>query len=257
MKLVFNQTGDTLLIDPCKNKIVQTWIDLVTTDSNAFTVTYYHTQVHQYLDQLVAAVQAVNPVIERLRLAPFALQRSIDQSYLNLLHKQWVAIISAQPNLALLCKHQGVDYDVINTLIHHCENHFKHVRLEADVFKTFVPDHKVVEQTLTLDKYQINIHYDNLGRCTYDQWYFDSEPDSERNNFNLVTTRALDIMLEKSYTVTPPREYLEWCQRYSLPALGNILPVGNFRGYENNIADLKNIWLRNLELKQTLSIVKE
>ena len=120
-----------------------------------------------------------------------------------------------------------------------------------------MPSRHDIEEVLTLNKYQISIHYDNLGRDTYNQWYVDSEPDSETNNFNIVTTRAVDILLEKFYTVTTPPEYQTWCQQHKLPVLGNILPIGNFRNYYNNVLDLKNIWLRNLEVKQTISILKE
>ena len=257
MKLVFNQTGDTLLIDPCKNKIVQTWIDSVTTDNSLFTATVYYAKIHQVLDNLLSALDIVNQFLDRVKIVKFTVQKSIDQSYLNLLHKQWVSKISKYPNLGNLCSHKGIDYSLINELVHQVETYFKYIRLESNTYKTFIPSRHDIEEVLTLDKYQIRIHYDNLGRDTYNQWYVDSEPDSETNNFNIVTTRAVDILLEKFYTVTTPPEYQTWCQQHKLPALGSILPIGNFRNYHNNVLDLKNIWLRNLEVKQTVSILKE
>jgi len=257
MKLVFNQTGDTLLIDPCKNKIVQAWINSVTTDASLFTATMYYAKIHQVLDNLLSALDIINQFLDRIKIVKFTVQKSIDQSYFNLLHKQWVSKISEHPNLGNLCSHNGIDYNLINDLIHQVEIYFKYVRLESKTYKTFVPSRHDIEEILTLDKYQISIHYDNLGRDTYNQWCVDSEPDSETNNFNIVTTRAVDILLEKFYTVTTPPEYRVWCQQRKLPALGNILPIGNFRNYHNNVLDLKNIWLRNLEVKQTVSILKE
>jgi hypothetical protein len=238
MKLVFNQTGDTLLIDPCKNKIVQTWIDSVTTDNSLFTATVYYAKIHQMLDNLLSALDIVNQFLDCVKIAKFTVQKSIDQSYLNLLHKQWVSKISKHPNLGNLCSLKGIDYSLINELVHQIETYFKYVRLESKTYKTFVPNRHDIEEVLTLDKYQISIHYDNLGRDTYNQWYVDSEPDSETNNFNIVTTRAVDILLEKFYTVTTPSEYQTWCQQHKLPALGNILPIGNFRNYYINVLDL-------------------
>jgi PAS domain-containing protein len=207
--------------------------------------------------QLIYANKQIEQYIGR-KIEKFPIQRSIDQSYLNLLHKQWVSKISKYPNLGKLCEQQGINYNLVNDSIHQFEIYFKHVRLETTTaYETFVPSKKDIEEALTLDAYQIRVHYDNLGRWTYDQWCVDSEPDSETNNFDIITTRAIDIVLEKFHTITTPPEYISWCHHRGQTALGGILPIGNFRGYCNNIRDLKNIWLRNLEVKQTISILKE
>lgn len=129
MKLVFNKTGDELLLTQVNYKLFEYYVDnLNQQDKNKFLINYtdINTAVPKRLSDIYVEV---NDILAKFKMSfPWDVINPLDQNMLNQLHSHWVMLEVKQPNLLSALKLMGEEtvqkFRDVNELIHKIENMF-------------------------------------------------------------------------------------------------------------------------------------
>ena len=250
MNLIWSQTGDSLELDLVNPIVIDHWVEqLNRAQKNQFTCINAAIIDTQSLSD---ALIEVNKILEKIRLYPLMDTNSdwLDQNNLNILHKRWVKLqhkykdivnlISKFPNNVIKQFHD------VNKLIHKIENdiNISYINDQNNTWQTpniFGPD------VSTFGIWHAEIHYQNLGRSTFEKWknYDNNIIDSDTNNFTHIGG-LVHFNITRPMLLSPPINYIEYCQQHNISPYGNKLPLGNFK---ISITELRHIFKKNVNIK--------
>ena len=247
MKIVWSQTGDSLDIELVNLDVGDYWIKQLNCDQkNQFFLTDATIQETQ---PLVDALTVTNAILKKFKIEPLMdpMVDWLDQNNLNVLHERWVKIQHKHNNIVRIISSlpdNVIDYfHDVNKLIHKIEKSYT-ITYTNDQWQTpniFGPD------ILKFGIWQIELHYQNLGRFNYEKWrnYDTNITDTDTNNF---TDFGGTINFNIGHPVVnyPPVNYVKYCQQQNINPYGNKLPLGNFK---ISITELRHIFNKNVNIK--------
>ena len=256
MKLFWTTTGDELSVDIVNNDLMAYWFSEISRQNkNEFQIRHTNEQFRSYAENkeaLILAVAAVNNfLLDTLRLPPLCGSETDwdSQDNLNLLHKNWV--LAQQPGrnvVALLNKIStdlAKDFQNINILIHLMESP-KRLEYSNSTTTRWQINNPFGPQVGKFGKWQIELHYDNLGRSNYEKWsnYDNDLTDVDTNNFTHLGG-TLIFNIRRPEVQSASEEYIRFCTVNGQSAYGPTVPFGNFN---LPIADLRRLFVKNSSL---------
>lgn len=253
MRLYWNQTGDCLEIDLDNRELAKYWVDqLSQTGKNSFRLTQSTLPSLSTLQRLTECVASINEILTKFRLPSLTDSNLdwLDQNNLNQLHEKWVKIQHQHKIVELLNKlsnKQAIDkFHTINHLVHEIEqtititynNHTGTAWQTPNIFGPAITK---------FGMWHVELHYQNLGRSNFEKWNnFDKNiQDSDTNNFTHMGG-VVNFNLGRSYSSSPPNEYVDYCRQNKIEPYGNVLPIGNFN---IDITQLRKIFTRNVGIQ--------
>ena len=134
----------------------------------------------------------------------------------------------------------------VNKLIH---------KIEKSHIIRYINDQCIAWQTpnifgpeiLKFGVWQVELHYQNLGRSNYEKWqnYDTNIIDTDTNNFTDIGG-MVNFNIGHPVVNHPPLNYVEYCQQQNINPYGNKLPIGNFK---ISITELRHIFYKNVNIE--------
>jgi len=242
-KLVWKKTGNYIDLVPINHKVYDFFVDnLNANHANQYAMPSLDFEKSQQ-ELLMLFDQFRIFVTTKLKsdLLDFDLDPS-NQDDLNRLHRTWVKIHQAYPNIGQLFDN-SVLYK-INKLIHKIEDLCQDFRITTAKPKLSF-ENTFGATILQHGRFNLNVAYNNLGRSSYNKWcHGDSVQDTDTNNFDEIYTELV-IKCIPSEMYELPVDYQSWCKKYSIDCVGSCLPLANFDNHEINMLKYKQLILTN------------
>lgn len=256
MKLIFTSTGDYIDIVYDNSVLAEFWINEINKDNvNSFNLK--DPVPLPKLDELTNNLIEVNLILAKFNIDDLTTIETNwhDQYNLNVLHERWVKLQHKHRNivelLAKLPNNIVKKFHDINIQIHQIESTSMYT-YENELRPGIIWQVKNPFDTSILKsgKWNVELHYQNLGRSLYDKWKnFDNNIfDEDTNNFTHIGGRVI-INLDRPYTVGLPNEYIEYCSQHNTTPIADILPLGNFLNIEENLTKIRQVIYRNINDK--------
>lgn len=251
MKIIWNNTGDWLDLDPVNYDLAAYWINSLDQDHNN---TFYLGQ--NYFDLtwpslLRVHIQTIdtflNTKLKITALSDFREQDLIDQTVLNELHRIWIKLIIDHPKLVNIIKTNKELYchwNQINKKLHYIEENFRCLYVTKQYWET---PNIFGQNILDFNIRQVRINFSQAGRSTFDKWkIFDhNKIDFDTNNFFSIGSE-IEISLENPESHVPPQEYVDFCKANNNLVIGRYLNLANFKNYTTSLTDIRHVYLRNI-----------
>ena len=241
--LVWKKTGDCIDLVPINHKVYEFFVEnLNTNDINRYPmIDLGFESKRQELLMLFEQFKIFVSTKLKSNLLNFDLDPS-NQDDLNKLHRTWVKIHQAYPNIGRVFDN-SVLYK-INKLIHKteelCQN-FSVTTAKPDL----IFENPFGTAILKHGYFNVTVEYNNLGRRSYNKWvHGDSVQDIDTNNFDEIYTE-LNIKCRPSESYELPLDYQSWCRKNNIDCVGSCLPLANFDNYETNMLKYKQLILTN------------
>lgn len=271
MRLVFNNTGDTIELEPNKKVFEYYTKQLDDSSRNHFSVAS-NLPLLAALTQLQESLTIVNDFFKKHfkldTFDPFISQSLIDQEVLNKLHEEWVKIQYRYDDgiCILLGKIDGIiiqHFLYINSMLHIVENGFQWkcqnyiVKVDNELAER-VCLNKFESDALDFNRWNISIVGNDQGRQTFDKWrQGDYRPiDIDTGDFEWFRGEIY-IDLQRPHTFTPPLEYKEWCKKWNIPAIGTKCGLANIKNWRDNLTEVREIFLKNIKQGNTFTLVNK
>lgn len=248
MNLYWKKTGDSIIFNPHNEEFSRFYIENF---NKPFKINSSKLKLETF-DNLKKAIADTNLFLERFRIPRFELTDDLHrQKVLNSLHEEWVKLQIKHRNLSTIAekisKKCKEDLDNINHFIHDIESSFIFEYRTYDLVVDQV-DNIFGTEILDNGRFNIIVHYDNLGRSTLDKWYHGDENifDIDTNDYKKVGGSVI-FNLNKSYTQPLPKEYIDYCEKMKIKAIPQTLPLGNFE--YDDIDNIRLLFLRNFKVE--------
>ena len=271
MQIVFNNTGDTIELEPNKKVFEYYTKHLNDSNTNNFNVAG-NDKLPAALTQLSESLTIVNDFFKKHfkldTFSPFVSQSLIDQEVLNKLHEEWVKIqYSYNDGMCILLgkidKTLLQHFLYINSLLHVIENEFqwKCRNYPIDVENELAEKvclNKLGSDILDFNRWNISIIGNDQGRQTFDKWrQGDYRPiDIDTGDFEWLVGE-IKIDLQRPHALTPPLEYKEWCKEWNIPVIGIKCGLANIKNWWENLTEVRKIFLKNIKQKNTFTLVNK
>lgn len=240
MKLVWKRTGDFINCVAIDNELTEFWLE------QHFNHIWGSSQLHKLsqietLNNILIDLQSHGINLINLPLDP------IDQNQLNELHKNWVQMhqMNLIPADKLNDRSIKLSIDSVNKILHGLETAWVvRVNSKTALFTTSPSNIKPI-----FGKSNIMLHYDLLGRSTYNKWeFFDNNVHSSDTNDYQQFSNQLVVNLNRTYTQQPPIEYLKWCEEINCIPKPNELLIANFENLQENLTQYRTLFMKNFAL---------
>lgn len=253
MILVWEKTGDSLEIVVDNHQLVEYWLNALSgTNKNSFDFIQSSRSINSKIDMLVDCLESSNQILSKFKIDPL-MNSSVDwldQNNLNILHEKWVKLQHKYKIVEVLSRLPDRSFEKkfhdVNHLIHQIESR---VRIDYinDLKNTWQVDNIFGPNIAKFGQWQIELHYQNLGRSNYEKWnnYDNNIIDSDTNNFTHIGGLVY-FNLCRPHNSQPPLEYVKYCRDNNLTPYGNKLPIGNFKV---DITTLRHTFQRNVSIE--------
>jgi hypothetical protein len=258
MKLIWDQTGDSLDIDVMHPELIEHWVQHL--PSPHFKIKQDSIPYHA-IDRLRTSIKNINQLLKsKFHISIFDYNEfKIDQDFLNQVHRDWATVQEKNANISGVLNlfkgdHLQEFYD-INDTFHVIESNSKIKYVEAGSHTKFrhqIPGIKNPERFLFHGQCQLELEYWSIGRTDYEAWLMSDDVALIDNNSKLAFT--FDVSLCKPYTAPFPTEYVKWMRDRGKEPLGPTLPIGNFKDYMDSVGDLYEVFIRNNKVDQTVTL---
>ena len=278
MWLVFNNTGDTIELEPNKKVFEYYTKQLDDSSRNHFSVVG-NNKLPTALTQLSESLTIVNDFFKNHfkldTFDSFISQSLIDQEVLNKLHEEWVKIqLYYNDNLVKLLgdidKTLLRHFLYINSQLHIIETEFNwtcrnytaefdnQIAHLADALHWRVCSNELGSNILDFNKWNISLTFNDQGRQTFCKWkYGDYRPtDIDTSDFTWFIGE-IKIDLHRPQTIIPPVEYKEWCREWNIPVIGSECGLANIKNWWENLTEVREIFLKNIKQKNTFILVNK
>jgi len=275
VQIVFNNTGDTIELEPNKKVFEYYTKHLNDSNTNNFNVAG-NDKLPAALTQLSESLTIVNDFFKKHfkldTFSPFVSQSLIDQEVLNKVHKAWVKI-QFQYNDNLVRLLGNIDktllqhFIYINSQLHLIEKNFNwqctnyiaeskiHVEFEDDLAER-VCLNKLELDILDFNVWNIRLIFNDQGRQTYSKWKWGDYTPTDIDTSDFIWfVGEIKIDLQRPIVNLAPPEYIKWCKIYNIPVIGTEVGLANIKNWWENLTQVREIFLRNIEKGNTFSLV--
>jgi len=262
MQLVWQTTGDWLEIDLANPGLAEYWVESLNRDKiNNFNLIASKFD-STWPELLKTHISKINEfLISKLKitaLESFQNLNLLDQRVLNDIHRTWIGLINTHPSLVTLIKKYDeklwIHWNQINKKVHFIEEGFECVYCGQQYWET---PNIFGTEILNFNQCQLQIIFSQEGRTNYNKWLVHDTnsigPDT--NNFKAIGSEVL-ISLSMPLYRDAPKNYIEYSKQNNIPVIGDILNLGNFQGFEENLTELRHVYLRNVLHENNTALFK-
>lgn len=258
IKLSFQETGDSLFFDIINLELAHWFVQTSQRLGNRYSlgdqvVDEITRSNRPLIDEEIDYVNLVNQQLEKLKIPTFELPTDWhDQKQLNKLHKDWGETRIKWPKLTKLFYKLDPRlfqaYQEMNCHIHFIENSFRWTFRDPTHWRESNPFKDVFYEWQVCHLY---IMYPGHGREAFEKFRnMDTYDDIYRDNVNWDNIdSALGINLVRPFKMTPPEEFLVWCQEKNLVPHREYTPLANLTDWEKNITMARQIIAKNVKIK--------
>ena len=251
-KVVFSNTGDSLDICVEHMEVMEYWITQINSDNkNLFEPVSSTFPPAELMIQITENIGIVNDFLIKFGITPLLNKNSdwLNQDNLNILHEQWVKIQHKYKIVELfkmLPNNVVKKFHDINHLIHRIERPIQ-IDYLNDSVNTWQTINPFGSDILTFGRSHIELHYQNLGRSTFEKWqhYDENIVDTDTNNFTHFGGLVQFNLCRPIYQ-TAPVNYIKYCKSKNIKPYGNNLALGNFT---ESLTTLRHIFQRNVAIE--------
>jgi len=252
MQLVWSSTGDTINIVVEDLRVINYWVDrLDLSNKNSFEFIQSTFPDKNLIDTLSSNVKDINDLLIKFNIDPL-IDHTVDwlnQDNLNVAHEKWVKLHHTHKIVELLAKFKGSvlqKFHDINSLIHKIERPIS-IKYDNNIINAWQVTNPFGADILKFGTWQVELHYQNLGRSTYEKWVnFDKNiVDTDTNNFTHFGGRVC-FNLGMPYSSQAPQEYITYCSDNTITPYGSKLPIGNFT---ESITTLRHLFNKNVGIE--------
>jgi hypothetical protein len=181
-------------------------------------------------------IAKVNQTLASLKMPLFKEPENYyDQHQLNHLHKDWADTRKQWPKLTELFYKMDKElfeaYQEMNCHIHFIEQSFKYKFRDPGNWRVQNP---FKSNSYDWESSHLYIDYPGHGRCAIEKFqHMDTGEDMERDNNNWDNVDAfIGIQLNRPYKMSPPPEFLAWCQEKNLVPSNYNIPLANLTNWK-------------------------
>jgi len=215
------------------------------------------------IEEISRDISKINHFLTTVKQMPVNVPNNwCDQKQLNRLHKDWANTRFRWPKLTeLLYK---IDTSLFDS--YHRMNCHIHLIEESFLYDFRDPTHWRVSNPFKNTTYEwqcchLSIRYPGHGRFAFEKFEnLDEDPaDMDVDNVNWDNIDpTINVNLCRPYKMTPPPEFLSWCESKKLVPHGCILPLANIEDWRNNLTRTRELFMKNSQTPNnhfSLSIV--
>jgi hypothetical protein len=257
IKLLWSNTGDHLLFDAINKDLAAWFIETSQQLGNNYSVANMVTDVPwrsqdtvKLIEEITYDIDRVNKFLVSMNQVPVNSPRNWnDQKQLNQLHKDWATTRFKWPKLTeLLYK---IDPSLFDS--YHRMNCHIHLIEQSLLYDFRDPTHWRVTNPFKDVAYgweacHLAISYPGHGRNAFEKFQnLDDDPANiEVDNVNWDNVDAsLEVYLRRPYKITPPAEFLSWCDLNQLVPHTDNIPLGNITDWPNNLTNARELFMKN------------
>lgn len=260
LKLVWNDTEDSLIFDVVNEQLTQWFVQTSNTlGSNEYTVgTQIVDELSKPLDtekliqEEIDYITKVNVYLRRLKMPEFIFPTSwYSQSELNRLHKDWAEHRLKWPKMSEVFYKIDPElfgaYQEMNCHIHFIEKSFRYKFRDEKYWRTDNPFKKQSYQWAVSNLY---LTYPGHGRFAFEKFEnLDTDNDMWRDDCNWDNIDPfLEMNLVRPYNTNPPTEFLEWCKANNLVPHGSSIPLANLHDWKNTLTQARQVATKNVKI---------
>jgi len=260
IELVWNKTQDRLLFDVINLDLAEWFVDTSQRLGNCYAVADQKTDqpkrthnTEKLILEITHDIDQVNKFFASMRQPAISIPNNwCDQSQLNRLHKDWAHTRKAWPRLPnMLYKLDQLlfdSYQEMNCHIHLIENSFCYEFRDASHWRV---DNVFRDHRYDWEACHLAIAYPGHGRSAFEKFenLDDDLEDIEIDNCNWDNVDAfVSVDLGRPYKLTPPPEFLEWCQERNLVPHTHTLPLANLADWRNTLTQSRTMFMNNTKI---------
>ena len=269
MRLVFNNTGDTIELEPNKTVFEYYTKQLDDSSRNHFSVVG-NTELPTALTQLSESLKVINDFFKKHfkldTFDPFVSQSLLDQKVLNKIHEEWVKLHFYYNDklvelISKIDKSLLQHFLYLNSHVHIIETGFNwkcrnYIAEFDNEIAERVCSNELDSDILDFNKWNISLIFNDQGRQTFNKWKWgDYRPtDIDTSDFTWFVGE-IKIDLQRPISFVAPLEYVNWCKHYNIPVLGEGIGLANIKNWWENLTEIRTIFLKNIEKGNTFSLV--
>lgn len=253
MKIIWTLTGDSLRLDPVNQELAEYWISALRQDGQ----NNFHLKATEFNPSLSVDLEQHIQIINQLLVDKFKIRAFesfvaadlFDQQVLNQLHRTWIKTHEQYPTLPILLEKLNADnlvhWNQINKKLHYIERSFVlHYQAEHKFWEV---DNPFGIQLLNFNRCHIQVSFSQKGRSTYNKWNNQDYNinDTDTNDFEQIGNE-IEINLHRTLLQDPPANYVEFCNKNGIPAVGAYLNLANFSDYEQQLTNIRHVVARNI-----------
>jgi hypothetical protein len=254
MKIIWNTTGDILNLTPVNSELAEYWVNSLSTQGQNNLKFLQSSFNHSYLIDLKEHLEIINSVLSNklkiIELEEVLEKDLLDQTTLNHIHRVWVKLHYKYPNIVTLIQkinqYNLFHWNQINKKLHF---------IEKNIDCTYGPlqpnweiENKFGSNILSFNTSQVQISFSQKGRTTYNKWLnFDSNCQDIDTNDYLEIGCEVYINPSRPLLMPPPTNYIEYCKHNNIDVIGEYLNLANFTNYEQDLAKIRHVILRNIQ----------
>jgi len=261
IKLKWNQTGDELLFDIINQDIAVWFVEQCqqlgenkySLGDQVVDVLSQSSNTKKLIKEEKEYIAKVNQKLATLKMPLFKEPENYyDQRQLNHLHKDWADTRKQWPKLTELFYKMDKElfeaYQEMNCHIHFIEQSFKYRFRDPVNWRVHNP---FKSNSYDWESSHLYIEYPGHGRCAIEKFqYMDTGEDMERDNTNWDNVDALvGIQLNRPYKMSPPPEFLAWCQEKNLVPSNYNIPLANLTNWKENLTKARQVVTENVTIQ--------
>ena len=256
----WHKTNDQILFDSINDDLCQWFVKTCQSKNTKFFVADMITDVPlraesstQLIKEISDAIDLVNSFLKKLNLQVLDKPSNwFDQQQLNRLHKNWARTRTEMPNLSVLMhKTNKAVFDAYhrtNCHIHLIENSFHYDFRDNE--NHWRVDNPFRDKFIDWQVCNLFMPYPGHGREAFEKFRnFDQEVyvDDLCNWDNIDS--YIQINLVRPYQITPPAEFITWCQENQLVPHTHTMPLANLTDWENSLTEARGIVTKNINIE--------
>jgi hypothetical protein len=261
MKIIWQQTGDFLILNSLNQELTDYWINALNQDNkNNFHLA--STDFKQsWLIDLQQHIKTIDQLLStRLKINSFnhfVTADLLDQDVLNRLHRTWIGVLESHPKMSTLLKNidpkNEFHWNQINKKLHYIEKDIKCVYHSLSPF--WEVNNPFGTNILNFNRSQVRIQFSQKGRSTFNKWVnqdFNID-DTDTNDFLQIGGEVI-INLGQEIIQDPPKNYIAFCQENNIPVVGDTLNLANFANGATDLTKIRHIFTRNIAYENNTAL---
>lgn len=260
IKLTWQQTPDYLLFDVINPDIALWFVETSQQLGNKYSAASMSTDIprqadntERLVDEITRSLEQVNKFFSSMKLPILPKPDNwADQQQLNQLHKSWAETRLKWPKLdTMLYKIDPTLFDryhEINCHIHLIEKSFHYDCRDSNNWRVPNPFKHHYYQW---KKCHLSIIYPGHGRNAYEKFLnLDDNPDNfDIDNCNWDNIDGfINIELARPVELTPPAEFLSWCQQKNLVPNHDFIAIANLSNWRTTLIAARATFVKNLQM---------
>jgi hypothetical protein len=262
-RLTWSQTGDYFDVNPIDAELSAWFVDQCRIHESGFKTNVFATDrqtntATALIEQSKLDLCAVNGLLDKFQLPLLHIDDWFDQTQLNQLHKDWIALLRNNANIehAMFNINEQVfdAFHRINRQVHSIESLFVYEMRCPSLWREPNP---FMDRTFDTGVFNVSILYVDHGRNAKEKFVnFDDEPNDHELSPWCNIGANIEINLSRPYFTQQPTEFLDYCAKHGIAAQDDRLPFGNLVDCKSNLANARQVMNRNHILADNYLIIE-